>query len=144
MFNLTLNSRVNLLCHQPKVILSLSLSLSLSKYVDWTCTHFLLWSKIVHKCTIVPLDYIMVVNLFIILTIMEWLVVFLILTHVSCFYSFAQRDARIQKGSRDIKSNFSYDIEDIVMPLHKYINDPVAHDIIHNGATFQVIQPKVL
>ncbi|KAK4539667.1 hypothetical protein RGQ29_031889 [Quercus rubra] len=51
---------------------------------------------------------------------------------------FARRDARIQKGSRDIKSNFSYDIEDIVMPLHKYINDPVAHDIIHNGATFQV------
>ena len=98
----------------------------------------------VHKCTIVPLDYIMVVNLFIILTIMEWIVVFLILTYVLCFYSFAQRDARIQKGSRDIKSNFSYDIEDIVMPLHKYINDPVAHDIIHNGATFQVIQPKVL
>ncbi|KAK9999078.1 hypothetical protein SO802_018681 [Lithocarpus litseifolius] len=51
---------------------------------------------------------------------------------------FARRDARIQRGSRDSKSNFSYDIEDIVMPLHKYINDPVAHDIIHNGATFQV------
>lgn len=25
------------------------------------------------------------------------------------------------------------------MPLHEYINDPVAHDIIHNGATFQVL-----
>lgn len=97
-----------------------------------------------HKSTIVPLDCSTVVNLFIILTILEWLVEFLILTNVSCFYSFSQRDARIQRGSSDIKSNFSYDIEDIVMPLHKYINDPVAHDIVHNGATFQVFQPKVL
>ena len=24
------------------------------------------------------------------------------------------------------------------MPLHQYINDPVAHEIIHNGVTFQV------
>ena len=27
------------------------------------------------------------------------------------------------------------------MPLHEYINDPIARDIIHNGATFQVLQP---
>lgn len=26
------------------------------------------------------------------------------------------------------------------MPLHEYINDPIARDIIHNGATFQVLQ----
>jgi hypothetical protein len=26
------------------------------------------------------------------------------------------------------------------MPLHQYINDPVAHEIIHNGATFQVLR----
>jgi hypothetical protein len=32
----------------------------------------------------------------------------------------------------------AYDVEDMVMPLHQYINDPVAHEIIHNGATFQV------
>jgi hypothetical protein len=29
-------------------------------------------------------------------------------------------------------------VEDMVMPLHQYIDDPVAHEIIHNGATFQV------
>uniref|UniRef100_A0A2N9HPM4 Sulfotransferase n=1 Tax=Fagus sylvatica TaxID=28930 RepID=A0A2N9HPM4_FAGSY len=48
------------------------------------------------------------------------------------------RDARRQRGSIDIKSNIAYDMEDIVMPLHEYINDPAAHDIVHNGATFQV------
>jgi hypothetical protein len=71
--------------------------------------------------------------------------VFLILTCVLCiFFSFGQRDARRQRGSIDIKSNIAYDMEDIVMPLHEYINDPAAHDIIHNGATFQVFQPMVL
>lgn len=25
------------------------------------------------------------------------------------------------------------------MPLHEYINNPIARDIIHNGATFQVL-----
>lgn len=29
-------------------------------------------------------------------------------------------------------------MEEIVMPLHKYIEDPIAQDIVHNGATFQV------
>lgn len=51
---------------------------------------------------------------------------------------FARRDTRRQRHSDDVKSNGSYDMEDIVMPLHEYINNPIAHDILHNGATFQV------
>ncbi|XP_059659432.1 protein-tyrosine sulfotransferase [Cornus florida] len=51
---------------------------------------------------------------------------------------FARRDARKQRGPFHVKSNDSYNMEDIVMPLHEYINDPIARDIIHNGATFQV------
>jgi hypothetical protein len=87
----------------------------------------------------------MVVNLFIIFTILEWLQYFLFLhVYYVFFFSFGQRDARRQRGSIDIKSNIAYDMEDIVMPLHEYINDPAAHDIIHNGATFQVFQPMVL
>lgn len=31
-----------------------------------------------------------------------------------------------------------YDMQNMAMPLHEYINHPIAHDIIHNGATFQV------
>ena len=51
-----------------------------------------------------------------------------------------QRDARgIDQvhSSKKVKA-YAYDAEDMVMPLHQYINDPVAHEIIHNGATFQV------
>ena len=51
-----------------------------------------------------------------------------------------QRDARgIDQvhSSKKVKA-YAYDVEDMVMPLHQYINDPVAHEIIHNGATFQV------
>jgi len=48
-----------------------------------------------------------------------------------------QRDARVDKEHSSKKIN-AYDVEDMVMPLHEYINDPVAHEIIHNGATFQV------
>ncbi|KAK9280532.1 hypothetical protein L1049_014224 [Liquidambar formosana] len=51
---------------------------------------------------------------------------------------FARREARKSKGQNYVKSNDSYNMEDVVMPLHVYINDPVAKDIIHNGATFQV------
>ncbi|XP_042956389.1 protein-tyrosine sulfotransferase-like isoform X4 [Carya illinoinensis] len=51
---------------------------------------------------------------------------------------FARRDARRQKGSDDTKSSGSYDMNEIFMPLHEYINTPMAHDIVHNGATFQV------
>uniref|UniRef100_A0ACD5XQA2 Uncharacterized protein n=1 Tax=Avena sativa TaxID=4498 RepID=A0ACD5XQA2_AVESA len=51
---------------------------------------------------------------------------------------FARRDARgIDKTLSSKKIN-AYDVDDMVMPLHQYINDPVAHEIIHNGATFQV------
>lgn len=50
-----------------------------------------------------------------------------------------QRDAR-ELGRLRKTEEFSnpYDMEDMVMPLHEFINDPIAHDIIHNGATFQV------
>lgn len=51
---------------------------------------------------------------------------------------FARRDARNAKGQSDVNSNDSYNMEDVVMPLHVYIHDPIAIDIIHNGATFQV------
>uniref|UniRef100_A0A5B7B1F6 Uncharacterized protein n=1 Tax=Davidia involucrata TaxID=16924 RepID=A0A5B7B1F6_DAVIN len=51
---------------------------------------------------------------------------------------FARRDAKKRRGASSFKSNDSYDMEDIVMPLHEYINDPIAQDIVHNGATFQV------
>ncbi|KAF5199021.1 Protein-tyrosine sulfotransferase, partial [Thalictrum thalictroides] len=52
---------------------------------------------------------------------------------------FSRRDNRRHEVFKDFKeSNGPYDVEKIVMPLHEFINDPVAHDIIHNGATFQV------
>lgn len=35
-----------------------------------------------------------------------------------------------------------YNMEEIVMPLHEYIYDPIALDIVHNGATFQVNGPS--
>lgn len=35
-------------------------------------------------------------------------------------------------------SNDPYDMSEMVMPLQEYIEDSVAHEIIHNGATFQV------
>lgn len=51
---------------------------------------------------------------------------------------FSQRDTRKLRGQLHL-SNDSYDMEDILMPLHEYINDPIARDIVHNGATFQVL-----
>lgn len=42
-------------------------------------------------------------------------------------------------GSNDVKSNDPYNMEEMAMPLHEYINDPIARDIVHNGATFQVL-----
>ncbi|XP_022152919.1 protein-tyrosine sulfotransferase isoform X2 [Momordica charantia] len=51
---------------------------------------------------------------------------------------FARRDARRQKGLSEVKSNSPYDMEDILMPLHEFIDEPIAHEIIHNGATFQI------
>lgn len=53
-------------------------------------------------------------------------------------YFVGQRDARGLQGL-DSGSNDPYNMEDMVMPLHEYINDPIARDIIHNGATFQVL-----
>ncbi|GLJ53129.1 hypothetical protein SUGI_1132210 [Cryptomeria japonica] len=51
---------------------------------------------------------------------------------------FARRDARhpgrmVMQGDVD-----SYDFPAMVMPLHEYIHQPIAYDIIHNGGTFQV------
>lgn len=51
-----------------------------------------------------------------------------------------QRDARYSRGQNINESNDSYDMEDFAMPLQEYINDPVAVDVVHNGATFQVLQ----
>ncbi|PIA37348.1 hypothetical protein AQUCO_03000148v1 [Aquilegia coerulea] len=52
---------------------------------------------------------------------------------------FSRRDNRMHGVLKEFKeSNDPYDVEKIVMPLHEFINDPVAHEIIHNGATFQV------
>ncbi|KAK4286441.1 hypothetical protein QN277_002997 [Acacia crassicarpa] len=51
---------------------------------------------------------------------------------------FARRDARHGGAQQITESNDSYDNEDFAMPLHEYINHPVAEDIVHNGATFQV------
>ncbi|KAJ0020199.1 hypothetical protein Pint_32154 [Pistacia integerrima] len=52
---------------------------------------------------------------------------------------FARRDARKQKVTVDVNGNDSYNMEDFVMPLRDFINKPTAWDIIHNGATFQVV-----
>ncbi|KAF3783156.1 Protein-tyrosine sulfotransferase [Nymphaea thermarum] len=50
---------------------------------------------------------------------------------------FARRDARRnERVMEEIKN--PYDIEEIAMPLHAFINDLLAHELIHNGATFQV------
>lgn len=49
-----------------------------------------------------------------------------------------QREARKLKDSASTLSNQSYNMKDIVMPLLEYIHNPIAQDIIHNGATFQV------
>uniref|UniRef100_A0A6N2L728 START domain-containing protein n=1 Tax=Salix viminalis TaxID=40686 RepID=A0A6N2L728_SALVM len=51
---------------------------------------------------------------------------------------FARRDARKLMGSIDIKRNDPYNMEEMVIPLQEYINDPRAHELIHNGETFQV------
>ncbi|CAN4119320.1 unnamed protein product [Withania somnifera] len=51
---------------------------------------------------------------------------------------FARSEARKQNGHSIVISTNPYDMKEIVMPLHEYINNPVAQDILHNGATFQV------
>jgi hypothetical protein len=53
----------------------------------------------------------------------------------------AQREARkIGKLKRNVFSDV-YNTEDVAMPLHEFINHPVAHELIHNGVTFQVFKP---
>ncbi|KAH9700581.1 protein-tyrosine sulfotransferase [Citrus sinensis] len=48
------------------------------------------------------------------------------------------RDARKMKGLSYVNSNDSYNVEEMAMPLHQFINEPVVLDTVHNGATFQV------
>lgn len=56
---------------------------------------------------------------------------------ISCL----QRDDRTRKGETEavIRSNNPYNVEEIAMPLHEFINDPIVWDLVHNGATFQVL-----
>ncbi|KAM1757441.1 hypothetical protein ACFX11_006693 [Malus domestica] len=49
---------------------------------------------------------------------------------------FARRDGQEHRGSDDIPSNDPYNMEEVMMPLHEYINDPIAQEIVHNGETF--------
>ncbi|XP_057448976.1 protein-tyrosine sulfotransferase [Lotus japonicus] len=51
---------------------------------------------------------------------------------------FARRDARYSRELDIIEGSDPYDMEDFAMPLQEYISHPVARDILHNGATFQV------
>ncbi|XP_048444906.1 protein-tyrosine sulfotransferase isoform X1 [Pyrus x bretschneideri] len=51
---------------------------------------------------------------------------------------FSRRDGQEHRGSDDVQSNDPYNMEEVVMPLHEYINDPIAQEIVHNGETFQV------
>ncbi|XP_010557334.1 PREDICTED: protein-tyrosine sulfotransferase [Tarenaya hassleriana] len=51
---------------------------------------------------------------------------------------FARRDARKAREVVMIEDDNPYDMEEMLMPLHKYLDTPIAHDIIHNGATFQI------
>ncbi|EPS72408.1 hypothetical protein M569_02350, partial [Genlisea aurea] len=51
---------------------------------------------------------------------------------------FARRDARRLRGISDFSPYNSYEMKDIVMPLHDFISDPNVRDIVHNGATFQI------
>ena len=49
-----------------------------------------------------------------------------------------QRDARLGDNLNHVVGENSYNMQDYAMPLHQYIKDPIALDIVHNGATFQV------
>lgn len=60
------------------------------------------------------------------------------LTPCYLYVFYGQRDDRKLKGLNYIKGSDPYNMEEIVMPLHEYIYDPIARDIVHNGATFQV------
>lgn len=50
-----------------------------------------------------------------------------------------QRDARREgKDGWPPSTNTTYDAPTITMPLIEFIHHPVAHELVHNGATFQV------
>ncbi|KAL6204846.1 hypothetical protein ACLB2K_022113 [Fragaria x ananassa] len=51
---------------------------------------------------------------------------------------FSRREGRKLSGTFDVQSDDPYNMEEVVMPLHEYINHPIAQDIVHNGATLQV------
>ncbi|KAL1817097.1 protein-tyrosine sulfotransferase-like isoform X1 [Daucus carota subsp. sativus] len=51
---------------------------------------------------------------------------------------FARKEARKHKSLSYSQISDLYNAEDIVMPLIEYMRHPIALDIIHNGATFQV------
>lgn len=53
---------------------------------------------------------------------------------------FARREAK-KLGKLKRKALFSdvYNTEDVAMPLIEFISHPVAHELIHNGVTFQVL-----
>ncbi|XP_042418780.1 protein-tyrosine sulfotransferase-like isoform X3 [Zingiber officinale] len=52
---------------------------------------------------------------------------------------FARRHAReLGRFRKTEEMSNPYDVEEMAMPLQEFINDPIAHEIIHNGATFQV------
>nr|GMD27434.1 protein-tyrosine sulfotransferase isoform X1 [Ipomoea batatas] len=56
-------------------------------------------------------------------------------------YEFSvEKDVRMLKGESGavIGGNNPYNVEEMVMPLHEFINDPIVLDLVHNGATFQV------
>ena len=70
---------------------------------------------------------------------MSFLVLLLLLIWFWLYFTFVkQRDARRRRGLNHVMSNDPYNMKEMVMPLHEYIHDPIARDIIHNGATFQV------
>ena len=51
----------------------------------------------------------------------------------------ARHDARhLGKITIEGEVEDSYNMEAMLMPLHEFIHHPLAYDIIHNGATFQV------
>lgn len=54
------------------------------------------------------------------------------------FYLWKQRDARIENGLTYVSGNDSYNMEEMVMPLQQFINEPITLEVLHNGATFQV------
>ncbi|KAG6494264.1 hypothetical protein ZIOFF_049285 [Zingiber officinale] len=61
---------------------------------------------------------------------------------ISPLYSqcFVQRHAReLGRFRKTEEMSNPYDVEEMAMPLQEFINDPIAHEIIHNGATFQVL-----